>query len=84
MADFWRRLFGTTIVCLLAGFVAILIYSMIVFPSETVLSEFQWDWIMANTWAELLRLVPVVQAWAALLTFGWLVPADQRGRPIEP
>ena len=75
MADFWRRLLGTTIVCLLAGFVAILIYSMIVFSSETVLSEFQWDWIMANTWAELLRLVPVVQAWAALLTFGWLVPA---------
>jgi len=75
MADFWRRLLAATLVCFIVGFVAILVYSMIVFSGKTVLDVFKWDWILANTWVELLRLAPVAQAWAALLTFGWLVPA---------
>jgi hypothetical protein len=75
MSESWRRLVGVTALCLVAGFGVIFVYSMIEYSGQPVLAYFKWDWIFANTWAELLRLAPVAQAWAALLTFSWLVPA---------
>jgi lipopolysaccharide export LptBFGC system permease protein LptF len=75
MADSWKRLLWTTLICLATAFGVLLVYSMITYSTELVIELLKWDWIFANTWAELLALAPVAQAWAALLVFGWLVPA---------
>lgn len=74
MAETWRKLLASSVICHLVAFGVLLLVSIFSFTTKTVLAEFQWSWITARTWAEFLRLAPVSQGWATLLVFGWVVP----------
>ncbi|MFP4376122.1 MAG: LptF/LptG family permease [Spirochaetales bacterium] len=74
MTDAGRKLVLSTIICYAVGFGILLLSSIFAFSEKETLSVFLWDWVFARTWGELLRLAPVAQAWAALLTFGWVLP----------
>jgi hypothetical protein len=74
MAESWKKLFASTIICHAVAFGVVLLVSIFSFTTRTVLAEFQWQWISSRTWAEFLRLAPVSQGWATLLVFGWIVP----------
>lgn len=74
MADGWRKLLASSVICHAVGFGILLLVSVFSFTTKTVLPEFQWSWIMARTWSEFLRLAPVGQGWATVLVFGWIIP----------
>jgi tetratricopeptide (TPR) repeat protein len=74
VTDAGRKLFVSTIICYVVGFGMLLLASIFAFTEKETLSIFLWDWVLARTWAELLRLAPIAQAWAALLTFAWVLP----------
>lgn len=79
MSDAWKRLLGVSILCHLVVFGVILVVSVLSFSIQTVLAEFQWQWIMARTWSEYLRLAAVAQGSATVLVFGWIVPMTSGG-----
>lgn len=74
MSDVWRKLLASSVICYLVGYLALFLVSIFSFSLENTLSLFFWDWVFARTWAEFLRLAPVAQGWAALLTYAWAVP----------
>ena len=74
MAETWKKLLASSIICHAFAFGVFLLVSIFSFTTQTVIAEFQWDWIMARTWSEFLRLLPVSQGWATLLVFGWVLP----------
>ncbi|MFW5683227.1 MAG: hypothetical protein ACOC1I_00100 [Spirochaetota bacterium] len=80
MTDAWKKLLGISVICHAVAFGAILLVSIFSFTTRIVLAEFQIEWIFARTWAEFLSLMPVFQAWATLLVFGWIVPMKASGR----
>jgi len=74
VTDAGRKLVVSTIICYAVGFGMLLLSSIFAFSEKETLSIFLWDWVLARTWGELLRLAPVAQGWAALLTFAWVLP----------
>jgi hypothetical protein len=74
MGDAWRKLVLSTIICLVVAFAMVLVASIFEFSLEKAIPAFQLRWIMSNAWAEFLTFVPVVQAWAILITFSLAVP----------
>lgn len=80
MSDSWRKLIISTIVCFALSFGLVLLSSIFGFTLEQTLADFQWDWIMAQTWSEFLEIVPIAQAWAVLITFSLVIPMRTGGR----
>jgi hypothetical protein len=64
----------SSLICHLVGFGIVLLMSVFAWTSLTVIPELRWAWIMARTWQQFLTMLPVTQAWAVLLVFGWIVP----------
>ncbi|MBU8913881.1 MAG: hypothetical protein KOO61_07650 [Spirochaetales bacterium] len=79
MNDSWRKLLIFSLVCYALAFGLILLSSIFAFSLENTLEEFQWGWIMAQTWSEFLVLAPVTQAWAVLITFSLVIPIQSKG-----
>jgi len=79
MTNSWRKLLTTSVACHAVAFGLILLSSVFSFSLENTLAEFQWGWIMAQTWAEFLSLAPVSQAWAVLITFSLVIPMQGSG-----
>ena len=79
MTDSWRKLLVTSLVCYAVAFGLILLSSIFSFSLENTLAEFQWSWIMVQTWSEFLALAPVAQAWAGLITFSRVIPIQSKG-----
>lgn len=74
MSDAWKKLFASSLICYLVAYGVLLLVSVFSYSALTVMPEFQWEWIVARTWTRFLELLPVVQAWAVLLVFAWVVP----------
>lgn len=58
MAESWKKLLVTSLICHSAAFAVLLLVSTLSFTTKTVVAEFQLEWITARTWAEFLRLAP--------------------------
>ncbi len=74
MTDTWKKLMVSSLICYAGAFGLILLSSVFAFSLEDNLAEFQWGWIMAQTWSEFIALAPVAQAWAVLITFSLVIP----------
>jgi len=74
MNDAARKLIASSVICYVVGFLTLLLVSVLSFSLERTLSVFFWDWVFARTWSDFIRLLPVAQAWAVLLTYAWAIP----------
>ncbi len=79
MADSWRKLIVSSIVCYAVAFGLILLSAVLSFSLEDILAEFHWDWVFAQTWSEFLALAPVAQAWAVVIAFSLVIPMQSSG-----
>jgi hypothetical protein len=74
MNEAWRKLVLSSVICYAVAFGLAVLFSVFEFSTETVLPDFQLNWIFSNAWSQFLTLIPVAQAWAVMITFSLAVP----------
>jgi hypothetical protein len=72
MSISWKRVLLVTAICLAVGFGFSVVDAIFDFSMETVHINFQLEWITATAWARFFSYLPVLQAWALLISFSVL------------
>lgn len=78
MSISWKRVLLVTLICYAVGFGFSVVMAIFSYSMETVLPAFQVDWIAATAWASFFTYLPVLQAWALLISFSVLPSTASR------